>query len=374
MMSSRVSTPANFAELFWPPAEELAAVAERIRVRLGDWPAHAVSMRICIDAPEHLVAGDLLIVTAGDAEAKAAHAAGVIAAGGTLIAIDERHATLVNGVVRHALTASAQLADDWIAALIAFLDCGFELHDALVLALAWRDGDEAAAGDPWPVDSARFPSIAGAPEPPETAFAPCPERLGLYPVVPSAAWVERVLDYGARTVQLRLKGMPDGQLVDEIARAIAAGHRHPDARVFINDHWQLAIEAGAYGVHLGQEDLQTADLGAIAVAGLRLGLSSHGYYEMLVALRLRPSYLAMGPVYATTTKAVAAPPQGLMRIARYARLAGQHAPLVAIGGITGATLPAVIATGVGSVAVVSAVMAAANPRATVASLGACFES
>ncbi|MBU9275802.1 thiamine phosphate synthase [Burkholderia gladioli] len=373
-MSRGASTPAHFAELFWPPADELAAAAERIRTRLGDWPARAAPMRICVAAPEHPAAGDLLIVTAGDAEAEAARAAGVIAAGGAVIAIDERHATLVSGTARHALTAAAQLADDWIAALAAFLDCGFEPHDALVLALAWRDGDEAAAGDPWPVDPARFPSIAGAPAAPEPAFAPCPARLGLYPVVPSADWVERVLDYGARTVQLRLKGVPVGQLADEVARAVAAGRRHPDARVFINDHWRLAIEAGAYGVHLGQEDLQTADLGAIAAAGLRLGLSSHGYYEMLVALRLRPSYLALGPVYATTTKAVAAPPQGLARIARYARLAGRRAPLVAIGGVTAATLPAVIATGVGSVAVVSAVTAAADPRAAVASLGACFEA
>ncbi|MEX3557076.1 MAG: thiamine phosphate synthase [Burkholderia sp.] len=370
-MSRGASTPAHFAELFWPPADELAVAAEQIRARLGDWPARAVPMRICVAVSEHPAAGDLLIVTAGDAEA--ARAAGVIAAGGAVIVLDERHATLVSGEARHALTAAAQLADDWIAALAAFLDCGFEPHDALVLALAWRDGDEAAAGDPWPVDPARFPSIAGAPDAPEPAFAPCPARLGLYPVVPSAEWVERVLDYGARTVQLRLKGVPAEQLAGEVARAVAAGCHHPDARVFINDHWRLAIEAGTYGVHLGQEDLQTADLGAIAAAGLRLGLSSHGYYEILVALHLRPSYLALGPVYATT-KAVAAPPQGLARIARYARLAGRRAPLVAIGGITAATLPAVIATGVGSVAVVSAVTAAADPRVAVASLGACFES
>ncbi|WP_310648148.1 thiamine phosphate synthase, partial [Burkholderia cenocepacia] len=76
-------------------------------------------------------------------------------------------------------------------------------------------------------------------------------------------------------------------------------------------------------------DLETADLAAIARAGLRLGLSSHGYYEMLRALHERPSYLALGPVYATATKAVAAPPQGLARIARYARFAGARAPLVA---------------------------------------------
>ncbi|MCM2549569.1 thiamine phosphate synthase [Burkholderia glumae] len=361
----------GFGDMFWPPVDDLAAAAERIRARLGEWPARRAPMRICVAAPERAQPGDLLVVTSGDAEA--GRAAEVIAAGGAALEIDERHATLTHAGARYALTAAAPLADDWIAALAAFADCGFEAHDALVLALAWRDGDEAADGDPWPTDPARFPSIAAAPGAPEPAFAPCPARLGLYPVVPSAEWVERVLDYGARTVQLRVKDAAPNALAAEIARAVAAGRRYPEARVFINDHWRLAIEAGAYGVHLGQEDLQEAGLGAIAAAGLRLGLSSHGYYEMLVALRLRPSYLALGPVFATATKAVAAPPQGLARLARYARFAGRRAPLVAIGGVTAARLPEVIAAGVGSVAVVSAITQAADPRAAVGALAACFE-
>ncbi|CAD9222458.1 thiamine phosphate synthase [Burkholderia cenocepacia] len=190
--------------------------------------------------------------------------------------------------------------------------------------------------------------------------------------MPSAEWVERVLDGGARTVQLRVKEATPDTLRQEIARAVAAGRRYPDARVFINDHWEIAAEAGAYGVHLGQEDLETADLAAIAGAGLRLGLSSHGYYEMLRALHERPSYLALGPVYATATKAVAAPPQGLARIARYARFAGARAPLVAIGGVGLDTLPAVLATGVGSVAVVSAVTGAADYRTALIALQQCF--
>ncbi|HDR9111886.1 TPA: thiamine phosphate synthase, partial [Burkholderia territorii] len=264
------------------------------------------------------------------------------------------------------------LADDWIAALAAFLDCGFEPIDALVLALAWRDGDEARGTDAWPVDAARFPRIAGLPAAPEPAFPPCPAQLGLYPVVPDAEWVERVLECGARTVQLRVKGATPDALRREIARAVAAGRRYHDARVFINDHWQIAMEEGAYGVHLGQEDLETADLAAIARAGLRLGLSSHGYYEMLRALHERPSYLALGPVYATATKAVAAPPQGLARIARYARFAGARAPLVAIGGVGLDALPDVLATGVGSVAVVSAITGADDYRAAIVALQQCF--
>ncbi|WP_342320593.1 thiamine phosphate synthase [Burkholderia pseudomallei] len=353
---------------FWPPADELTEAAERIRATLGAWPRPAVRTRICLAPPEQPRAADLWVAIAGDAGVHAAHIARLNAAGAQAIVIDDASATLHAGAVRHALASRAPLADDWIAALAAFLDCGFAASDALVLALAWRDGDEARGGDPWPVDPARFPRVLGLPAAPEPAFAPCPQRLGLYPVLPSAEWVERVLDCGVRTVQLRVKDASPDALRAEIERAVAAGRRHPDARVFINDHWRLALDAGAYGVHLGQEDLETADLGAIARAGARLGLSSHGYYEMLVALQFKPSYLALGPVFATATKAVAAPPQGLARLARYVRFAGPQAPLVAIGGIAPDTLGAVLAAGVGSAAVVSAITAAADYREAIVAL------
>ncbi|RQX80440.1 thiamine phosphate synthase [Burkholderia anthina] len=366
---------ARFADAFWPPADELAEAAERIRARLGDWPeGGAAPWRLCVAAPDVPADGDVLIVSAGDraAQARASAVSRPASPDAVAIEFDEGGAVLHAAGARYALEAAHPLADDWIAALAAFLDCGFAPVDALVLALAWRDGDETRATDAWPVDAARFPRVAGLPPAPEPAFAPCPARLGLYPVVPSAAWVERVLDGGARTVQLRVKDAAPDALRREIARAVAAGRRYPDARVFINDHWQIAVEEGAYGVHLGQEDLETADLAAIARAGLRLGLSSHGYYEMLRALHARPSYLALGPVYATATKAVAAPPQGLARIARYARFARSRAPLVAIGGVGLDTLPAVLGTGVGSVAVVSAVTGAADYRTALIALQQCF--
>ncbi|MBP0608759.1 MULTISPECIES: thiamine phosphate synthase [Burkholderia] len=365
---------ARFADAFWPPADELAEAAERIRARLGDWPDGAAPWRLCVAAPDVPADGDVLIVSAGDraAQARASAVSRPASPDAVAIEFDEQGAVLHAAGVRYALDAAHPLADDWIAALAAFLDCGFAPVDALVLALAWRDGDETGAADAWPVDAAQFPRVAGLPPAPEPAFAPCPARLGLYPVVPSAEWVERVLDGGARTVQLRVKDATPDALRREIARAVAVGRRYPDARVFINDHWQIAAEEGAYGVHLGQEDLETADLAAIARAGLRLGLSSHGYYEMLRALHERPSYLALGPVYATATKAVAAPPQGLARIARYARFAGASAPLVAIGGVGLDTLPAVLATGVGSVAVVSAVTGADDYRTALVALQQCF--
>ncbi|WP_233864885.1 thiamine phosphate synthase [Paraburkholderia adhaesiva] len=358
-------------ELFWPPADELVAAAERIRARLGDWPPTHAPWRICLTPPDAPNGGDLIIVT--DAAPHLANIARWMLDGAGVIeaAMDAGHgrATLHLGGVRYAL--EGELAEDWIPALAAFLDCGFDPHDALVLALAWRDGDEARE-DAWPVDISRFPRVLGLPDAPAQPFAPCPAKLGLYPVLPTADWVERVLDYGAKTVQLRSKQPKSPALVREIERCVAAGRQHADSRVFINDHWREALAAGAYGVHLGQEDLREADLDALAAAGMRLGLSSHGYFEMLTALHFRPSYVALGAVFPTTTKAMPTAPQGLARLARYVKLFDGVAPMVAIGGIDMAVLPQVLATGVGCAAVVRAVTEAADPAAAVAALQQAF--
>ncbi|WP_321944067.1 thiamine phosphate synthase [Paraburkholderia tropica] len=358
-------------ELFWPPADALTATAERIRARLGDWAATQAPWRICLTPPDAPNGGDLIVVT--DAAPHLANiarwmteGAGVIEAAGD----DPREArvTLHLGGERYALEGA--LAEDWIPALAAFLDCGFDPHDALVLALAWRDGDEQQT-DAWPVDIARFPRVLGLPDAPAQPFAPCPARLGLYPVLPTADWVERVLDYGATTVQLRSKQPESPELTREIERCVAAGRKH-DAQLFINDHWQAALAAGAYGIHLGQEDLREADLNAIAASGTRLGLSTHGYFEMLTALHFRPSYIACGAVFATTTKQMPTAPQGLKRLARYVQLLDGVVPMVAIGGIDAAALPAVLATGAPCAAVVRAVTEAADPAAAVAALRNAF--
>lgn len=395
----------------------LARAAQRIRARLGVWPAPAVTPSVWLageGAQRQAGDGDWVVLSAGqrsealpstsqNAIQQTARETGREAGGGleravemrsdpgaaavqasldvrasalaqrgaAALAVDGRTVTLYSGVARYRFESRADLDPSaWLPALAEFGACGFAAPDAVALALAWRAGDETRSDDPWPVDLERFPRIAGAPglpddfgmRAPTRAFAPCPQRLGLYPVLPSAAWVERVLACGVRTVQLRVKDAEPAALRAEVERAVAAGRRYPDARVFINDHWQLALEAGAYGVHLGQEDLAVADLHALAQAGVRLGLSSHGYFEILLALQLKPSYLALGPIFATATKDVAAPPQGLARLARYARLAAPHAPLVAIGGIGAGNLAEVLAAGVGSAAVVSAVTGAADYR------------
>ncbi|WP_423220033.1 thiamine phosphate synthase [Cronobacter sakazakii] len=191
-------------------------------------------------------------------------------------------------------------------------------------------------------------------------FAPVPHRLGLYPVVDSVEWVTRLLDAGVRTVQLRIKDKTDADVEIDIAAAITLGQRY-HARLFINDYWRLAIKHQAYGVHLGQEDLQTADLDAIRNAGLRLGVSTHDDMEIDVALAVRPSYIALGHVFPTQTKQMPSAPQGLAQLAAHVKRLGDY-PTVAIGGISLERAPAVLETGVGSIAVVSAITQAPDWR------------
>jgi thiamine-phosphate pyrophosphorylase len=354
-------------DLFWPPADELTEAAERIRARLGDWPPTHAPWRICLTAPDDPNGGDLIVLA--DAQPHVEQMARWQVQGAGVIVAAENRAQLHLGGETYRL--EGHLPEDWIAALAAFLDCGFDPHDALVLALAWRDGDETRA-DAFPSDIAHFPRVAGLPEAPEQPFARCPARLGLYPVLPTAEWVERMVGFGVKTVQLRRKSAePADELTREIARCVAAGREH-DAQVFINDHWQAALEAGAYGVHLGQEDVHTADLQALATGGVRLGLSTHGFYEILTALHFRPSYIALGAVFPTTTKIMPTAPQGLKRLARYVQLLDGVVPLVAIGGIDLQVLPDVLATGVGCAAVVRAVTEAVDPAGAVSALQHAF--
>ncbi|MDB5778329.1 MAG: thiamine-phosphate diphosphorylase [Polaromonas sp.] len=201
---------------------------------------------------------------------------------------------------------------------------------------------------------------------PLASFAPLTGPIGFYPVVHDAAWVRRLLGWGVRTVQLRFKadGHTPAEIEREVRAAVEASRSVPGAQVFINDHWQLALAAGAYGVHLGQEDLDTADIGALRDAGLRLGLSTHTPDELARAQAVQPSYLAIGPVYPTTLKVMPYAPVGLERLTAWAALAAPY-PVVAIGGISLERLPGVLAClrgGVDGAAVVSAVTLAADPQ------------
>ena len=199
-----------------------------------------------------------------------------------------------------------------------------------------------------------------------TPFAPLRHPIGFYPVVPTAEWVERLLGWGVRTIQLRIKAADHtpAEISAQVAAAVLAGKAVPGAQVFINDHWQLALGAGAYGVHLGREDLDTTDIEVLKSAGLRLGLSTHTPAELARAKAVQPSYLAIGPIYPTTLKVMPYEPVGLARLAEWARLAAPY-PVVAIGGISLDRLPGVRKCLLGAwdgVAVVSAVTLAADPH------------
>ena len=174
-------------------------------------------------------------------------------------------------------------------------------------------------------------------------------------------WIERLLASGVRTIQLRIKDKTDAQVDEQIRTAVALGKQY-QARLFINDYWRSAIKHGAYGVHLGQEDLDIADLRAIQQAGLRLGISTHDDNELQRAKALHPSYIALGHIFPTQTKIMPSSPQGLENLARQVA-ATPDFPLVAIGGISLERAPAVAATGVGSIAVVSAITKAADWQA-----------
>ncbi len=197
-------------------------------------------------------------------------------------------------------------------------------------------------------------------------FPPVPFRLGLYPVVDSVAWIERLLAAGVKTIQLRIKDKQDDEVEADIIAAVALGRRY-DARLFINDYWRLAIKHQAYGVHLGQEDLESTELELIRAAGLRLGVSTHDDMEIDVALAARPSYIALGHVFPTQTKQMPSAPQGLEQLASHIERLADY-PTVAIGGISLERAPAVLATGVGSIAVVSAITQADDWQAATAQL------
>jgi hydroxymethylpyrimidine kinase/phosphomethylpyrimidine kinase/thiamine-phosphate diphosphorylase len=271
------------------------------------------------------------------------------------------------------------------SAIATAMALGHPLLDAIVIAKAYVQqgllnahgldkSTDASARKGWPKELLYFPEILLPKFPcvsaiPLLKFATVTEPLQVYTVTQSLHVLEQVLKAGARTVQLRIKLDIDSQnkaqvhhdrIENDIIHAIALGRQYK-AQVFINDHWQLALKHSAFGVHLGQEDLLHADLSQIAEAGLALGLSSHGYFEMLLVQQLSPSYLAIGHIFPTPTKQMPSLPQGLLKLSRYCQLLSGKIPLVAIGGITMHNLPQLKSTLVNDVAVVRGIELAENP-------------
>jgi len=184
-----------------------------------------------------------------------------------------------------------------------------------------------------------------------------------YQIVDDARWLDFFVPLGLELVQLRLKDLPEAEVRAQIraARDICAGR----CQLVVNDYWRFAIEEGCDFVHLGQEDLDTADRGAIRQAGLRLGVSTHDGAELDRALALNPDYVALGPIYPTVLKAMKWDPQGVSRVSTWKARIGAL-PLVAIGGLTVERAPAVWASGADSICVVTDVLRHDDPEARLA--------
>jgi len=182
----------------------------------------------------------------------------------------------------------------------------------------------------------------------------------VYPIVDSATWIAPLAAAGVRLVQLRIKEEPEARLRVQIERARAHCHA-AGVRLVVSDYWRLALACGCDFVHLGQGDLDGADLPALRRAAVRLGISTHDEAELERALALRPDYVAIGPVYPTLLKAMPWRPQGLARVTEWKRRVGAI-PLVAIGGITLERLAGVFAAGADVAAVVTDIVRASNPQ------------
>ena len=206
----------------------------------------------------------------------------------------------------------------------------------------------------------QLPQVYGQSLEKNLTFKPCHQSLGLYPVVDRAHWLETLLPLGVKIIQLRIKDLEADALKKEIQQAVKIARQY-DVQLFINDYWQLAIECEAFGVHLGQEDLGEANLLAISQAGLRLGLSSHCFFEVARAKTINPSYIAFGPVYETQSKDMPWIPQGPAGL-KYWRLHLPDVPMIAIGGISGERFQQVKDTGVDSIAMISAITEHEDPQ------------
>ena len=182
-----------------------------------------------------------------------------------------------------------------------------------------------------------------------------------YLIVSDAAELARLVPLGVRLVQLRVKDRTETELRAEILRSreICAAH---GAQLVVNDHWRLALDLGCTAVHLGQEDMNSADLPALRRGGVAFGLSTHDEVELERALAERPAYVALGPVWPTLLKPMKWGPQGLKLVAAWKRRLGAL-PLVGIGGVTPERLVQLFAAGADSAAVVTDIARAADPEA-----------
>ena len=165
--------------------------------------------------------------------------------------------------------------------------------------------------------------------------------LGIYPVVDRAYKLEALYQAGITTAQLRVKDISGAVLENEIIESIRISEKY-NARLFVNDFWELAIKHKAYGIHLGQEDILGANIQAMHKENIRLGISTHTRDEIKIAEHIEPSYLAIGPIFETNSKKMVYDPVGIEDLKRWS--SNVDYPIVAIGGINLDTIKHVVQT------------------------------
>ncbi|WP_226689034.1 thiamine phosphate synthase [Ruegeria arenilitoris] len=184
-----------------------------------------------------------------------------------------------------------------------------------------------------------------------------------YPIFDHSDWLRRMLPLGVKLVQLRIKDQLDVVIREQIAQSLELCRAHGTVLV-VNDHWQAAIDAGCEWIHLGQEDLDVADLKAIRKAGLKLGVSTHDDDELERVLTMDSDYVALGPVYPTILKKMKWEQQGLPRVTEWKARVGDI-PLVAIGGMSVERAPGVLQAGADIVSVVTDITLNSDPETRV---------
>lgn len=197
---------------------------------------------------------------------------------------------------------------------------------------------------------------------PKLSLLPFPEcdTIDLYPVIDSITWIKRLLKTPIKTMQLRIKNKNLTEIEEEIKEAIILA-RDNNINLFINDYWEIAIKYNAYGIHLGQEDLCTANIDKIHKSGVRLGISTHSYYELAIALAINPSYIALGPIFPTTSKIMPWKPQEIERLKEWRNMLQNKCQIVAIGGINLNNIEQIVDVGIKNIALISGITNAQDP-------------
>lgn len=184
-----------------------------------------------------------------------------------------------------------------------------------------------------------------------------------YPIFDDVVWLRRMLPLGVKLVQLRIKDQSNDVVRAQLTEARDLCREH-GAVLVVNDYWQLAIDLGCDWLHLGQEDLDQADVAAIRKAGIKLGVSTHDEDELERALALSPDYVALGPIYPTILKKMKWHQQGIEKLSVWKDRIGDT-PLVAIGGMSVERAGGAFAAGADIVSAVTDITLHTDPEARV---------